>query len=130
MGCKYVLTIRRGHVEKTIAIELASIGPKDRAPMTQAKLLTFSMNDRIAILKIKSFPGAVGFELLRDLNIALAQAGENKCDRLVLDVRSNYGGGLSSVRLMSLLVPDRRLTGYSLTRLGPDHKTPAHWVGH
>jgi C-terminal processing protease CtpA/Prc len=94
--------------------------------MTQAKPLTFSINGRIAILKITSFPGAVGFELLRDLKAALAQAGEKKCDRLVLDLRSNCGGGLSSVRLMSLLVPDRRLIGYSLTRFGRDRKkTPA-----
>ena len=126
LGGKYVLTIRRGNVEKTTAIVLPSIGPKDRPPMTQAKPLTFSMNGRIAILKITSFPGAVGFELMGDLRAALAQAGEKKCDRLVLDLRSNCGGGLSSVRLMSLLVPDRRLIGYSLTRLGRDRKkTPA-----
>jgi C-terminal processing protease CtpA/Prc len=92
--------------------------------MVEAKPLTFSMKARIAVLKVTSFPGAVGFDLLRDLKHALAAFEEKKCDRLIVDLRSNCGGGLSSVRLMSLLVPNRRLIGYSLTRLGRDRKKP------
>jgi C-terminal processing protease CtpA/Prc len=91
--------------------------------MVEAKPLTFSMKARIAVLKVTSFPGAVGFDLLRDLKHALAAFEEKKCDRLIVDLRSNCGGGLSSVRLMSLLVPNRRLIGYSLTRLGRDRKS-------
>ena len=71
-----------------------------------------------------SFPGAVGFDLLRGVQSALASFAESKCDRLIMDLRSNCGGGLSSVRLMSLMVPDRRLIGYSLTRLGRDRGKP------
>jgi C-terminal processing protease CtpA/Prc len=93
--------------------------------MTEAKPLTYSVKDRIAVLKVTSFPGAVGFDLLRDLKNALAVFDDKQCDRLILDLRSNCGGGLSSVRLMSLLVPDRRLIGYSLTRLGRDRKKTA-----
>lgn len=122
LGGKYLLTVRRGHQEQTITVVLPSVGPKDRPPMTEAKPLTFLTDARIAILKVTSFPGAVGFELLRDLKAALAQATANNCDRLILDLRSNCGGGLSSVRLMSLLVPDQRLIGYSLTRLGRDRR--------
>ena len=120
LGGEYRLTIRRADVEKTVTIVLPHVGPKDRPPMTEAKPLTFSIRGRIAILRITSFPGAVGFELLRDVKAAMADAADKKCDRLVLDLRSNCGGGLSSVRLMSLLVPDRRLIGYSLTRVGRD----------
>ena len=90
--------------------------------MVEAKPLTFWTKDRIGVLKVTSFPGAIGFDLLRDLKNALAAFEEKRCDRLVLDLRLNCGGGLSSVRLMSLLVPDRRLIGYSLTRLGRDRK--------
>jgi len=109
-------------IENNVEVTLPDVGPKDRPPMTQAKPLTVSTRDHIGILKVTSFPGAVGFDLLRDLEIALAHFAQQKCDRLILDLRSNCGGGLSSVRLMSLLVPDRRLIGYSLTRLGRDQK--------
>lgn len=90
--------------------------------MTHVNPLIVSTKGRIAILKITSFPGAVGFDLLRGLKSALTHFAEKKCDGLILDLRSNCGGGLSSVRLMSLLVRDRRLIGYSLTRLGRDRK--------
>jgi len=123
LGASYSLTIVREGVERTITVALPGVGPKDRPPMAQASPLTYSANGRIAVLKVTSFPGAVGFDLLRDLKGALASFGEAKCDRLVMDLRSNCGGGLSSIRLMSLLVPDRRLIGYSLTRLGRDRAT-------
>ncbi len=120
LGCEYNMTISRHGTEKVVKIALPAAGPKDRPPMTQAKPLIASTKGRIAVLKVTSFPGTVGFDLLRDLKTALAHFAENKCDRLILDLRSNCGGGLSSVRLMSLLVPDRRLIGYSLTRMGRD----------
>jgi C-terminal processing protease CtpA/Prc len=125
LGGQYRLTVSRDAIEKAIDIELPRVGPKDRPPMTHAKPLSISTHGRIGILKITSFPGAIGFDLLRDLKAALAHFAEKNGDRLILDLRSNCGGGLSSVRLMSLLVPNRRLIGYSLTRLGRDrNKAP------
>lgn len=125
LGSTYTFNVTRNGTEKAANISLPRYGPKDRPPMTEAKPLTYSVEDRIAVLKVTSFPGAVGFDLLRDLKNALAVFDDKQCDRLILDLRSNCGGGLSSVRLMSLLVPDRRLIGYSLTRLGRDRKKKA-----
>jgi C-terminal processing protease CtpA/Prc len=124
LGKCYNFTVLRDGTEKSFAVELPGVGPKDRPPMAQASPLTFSTNGRIGVLKVTSFPGAVGFDLLRGLESALASFAEAKCDRLIMDLRSNCGGGLSSVRLMSLMVPDRRLIGYSLTRLGRDQGKP------
>lgn len=124
LGSEYLFYIRRGNLEKKVTIALPCIGPKDRPPMTEARPLTFSTQGQIAILKVTSFPGAVGFELLREIRTVMTHAAEQKCDRLILDLRSNCGGGLSSIRLMSLLVPDRRLIGYNLTRLGRDRGKP------
>ena len=125
LGSAYALNLARDGVEKTASITLPSCGPKDRPPMTEAKPLTYSVRGQIAVLKVTSFPGAVGFDLLRDLRNALSVFDDKKCNRLILDLRSNCGGGLASVRFMSLLVPDRRLIGYSLTRLGRDRKKKA-----
>jgi C-terminal processing protease CtpA/Prc len=125
LGSTYTMSVTRNGTEKTATISLPRYGPKDRPPMTEAKPLTYSVKDRIAVLKVTSFPGAVGFDLLCDLKNALTVFDDKKCNRLVLDLRSNCGGGLSSVRLMSLLVPDRRFIGYSLTRLGRDRKRSA-----
>lgn len=125
LGGSYTLNLLRNGIEEAAHITLPSRGPKDRPPMTEAKPLTYSVNDGIAVLKVTSFPGAVGFDLLRDLKNALTIFDDKECDRLILDLRSNCGGGLSSVRLMSMLVPDRRLIGYSLTRLGRDRKKNA-----
>jgi C-terminal processing protease CtpA/Prc len=120
LGSSYTFTVSRDGVERNSLVQLPGVGPKDRPPMAQASPLTFSIKGRMAVLKVTSFPGAVGFDLLRDLKIALATFADAKCDRLIMDLRSNCGGGLSSIRLMSLLVPDRRFIGYSLTRLGRD----------
>jgi C-terminal processing protease CtpA/Prc len=125
LGSIYTLSVVRNGVEATANVSLPRHGPKDRPPMTEAKPLTYSVKDRMAVLKVTSFPGAVGFDLLRDLKNALAVLEDKQCNRLILDLRSNCGGGLSSVRLMSLLVPDHRLIGYSLTRLGRDRQKRA-----
>ena len=42
------------------------------------------------------------------------------CSRLIIDLRGNLGGFVGSLRLMSLLTPDRLPIGYSLTRKGQD----------
>jgi carboxyl-terminal processing protease len=38
------------------------------------------------------------------------------CDRLIVDLRGNTGGGIGGLRLMSYLTPDKRPVGYSLTK--------------
>lgn len=121
-GQTYDLCVSRAGTKRAVRISLPSHGPKDRPPMTEATPLTFSTDGRLATLQITSFPGAIGFSLMSDLKNAIASIREKKCDRLIVDLRANCGGGLSSVRLMSLLVPDRRLIGYSLTRRGRDEK--------
>lgn len=126
LGSTCRLTVSSGGSEKIVSVSLPGVGPKDRPPMVEARPLTFRTKDRVAILKVTSFPGAIGFDLLHGVDEALSTFREKKCDRLILDLRSNCGGGLSSVRLMSLLVPDRRLIGYSLTRAGRDRGEPAN----
>lgn len=44
--------------------------------MSQAKPLNVSTKGRIGVLKVTSFPGAVGFDLLRDVKAALTHFAE------------------------------------------------------
>jgi C-terminal processing protease CtpA/Prc len=59
------------------------------------------------------FPGVLGMDVARDINRAVADL---ECDRLVIDLRGNTGGGIGCLRLMSHMCPDRRGVGYSLGR--------------
>jgi C-terminal processing protease CtpA/Prc len=52
-------------------------------------------------------------DVARDMSRAVAEMG---CDRLIVDLRGNTGGGIGCLRLMSLLCADRRGVGYSLGR--------------
>ncbi len=65
-------------------------------------------------LKVNMFPGLVGIDVSRDIDRAVASFRD--CDRLVIDLRGNSGGGVGCLRLMSYLTPDRIPVGYSLTR--------------
>jgi C-terminal processing protease CtpA/Prc len=59
------------------------------------------------------FPGVLGIDVARDLSRAVS---ELNCERLVIDLRGNTGGGIGCLRLMSHLCPDRRGVGYSVGR--------------
>lgn len=76
---------------------------------------------RLGVIRVATFPGAAGFDFGLRLDQIVAQLKAADCDRLVVDLRGNPGGGLGSLRVMSYLVPDRRPTGYSLTRKGKQH---------
>jgi len=68
----------------------------------------------IGYIKIRIFPGAVGIDLAADIDRAVAEI--SGCDRLILDLRGNTGGGIGGMRMMSYLTPDKIPIGYSLTR--------------
>lgn len=49
-----------------------------------------------------------------DIDKAVAEIDD--CDRLILDLRGNTGGGIGGLRMMSYLTADKVPVGYSLTR--------------
>jgi C-terminal processing protease CtpA/Prc len=69
--------------------------------------------DSTGLLKVSMFPGIVGIDVAASVSAA---ARELACDRLIIDLRGNTGGGLGSLRVMSHLCPDRRGVGHSVTR--------------
>jgi C-terminal processing protease CtpA/Prc len=96
-------------------IEVSVPDPKSKKhPVVIPKLIsTQRLEAGIGYLKVSMFPGVVGIEIARDITRAVEELA---CDRLIIDLRGNTGGGMGCLRLMSLMVPDRRPVGYSLTR--------------
>jgi C-terminal processing protease CtpA/Prc len=70
--------------------------------------------DGIGWLKVTKFPGAVGVDIAKQIDDAISQL--SGCNRLIVDLRGNAGGGLAFLRVMSYLTPDRVPVGYSVTR--------------
>jgi carboxyl-terminal processing protease len=84
-------------------------------PVVVAKsVLCSQLPGGIGWLKVSMFPGAVGVDLAKMLDIAFAHMKDST--RLILDLRGNTGGGIGGLRLMSYLTPGKIEVGYSLTR--------------
>jgi C-terminal processing protease CtpA/Prc len=77
-------------------------------------VLCSQLPDGIGWLKVTMFPGAVGIDLAKWLDLAFAHLKEST--RLIVDLRGNTGGGIGGLRLMSYLTADKKEVGYSLTR--------------
>jgi carboxyl-terminal processing protease len=77
-------------------------------------VLCSQLPDGIGWLKVTMFPGAVGIDLAKMFDTAVAHLKDST--RLIVDLRGNTGGGIGGLRLMSYLTPGKKEVGYSLTR--------------
>jgi C-terminal processing protease CtpA/Prc len=77
-------------------------------------VLCSQLPDGVGWLKVTMFPGAVGIDLAKMFDAAIAHLKDST--RLIVDLRGNTGGGIGGLRLMSYLTPGRKEVGYSLTR--------------
>lgn len=103
-------------VPKEVKLELKT--PKAKysdCPYAEPKSVVFKqIEPGIGYLKVSMFPGIIGVDFAHDVDQAMAEL--RNCERLVIDLRGNPGGGIGALRLMSYLTPDRVPVGYSLTR--------------
>jgi hypothetical protein len=109
----------RKKVPKGLAARFQYCQPNECAPAytqpTDAGDVLFSrLTDGIGWLKVTKFPGAVGVDIAKQIDLAIQEL--NDCDRLIIDLRGNAGGGLAFLRVMSYLTPERIPVGYSVTR--------------
>lgn len=115
LGERYEIVIRRPD-GTTVSPTLAVPRPKDkRQPVVvpDQVVTATKLPDGIGLLRVSMFPGVLGMDVARDMTEAVDDMG---CDRLIVDLRGNTGGGIGCLRLMSLLCDDRRGVGYSLGR--------------
>src|SRR5712692_2894581 len=104
--------------KRQVAIEVPNRAAKDRPPMIEPRSLTHRMlAPDTGLVKVATFPGAVGQSFARGLDAAIRDLNDHGVQRLIVDIRGNIGGGLGSLRLMSYLCSGKVEIGYSLTRL-------------
>jgi hypothetical protein len=109
----------RKKVPKGLAARFQYCQPSECAPAyTQptdgGDVLFSKVAHGVGWLKVTKFPGTVGVDIANKIDGAIQEL--NGCDRLIVDLRGNAGGGLAFLRVMSYLTPERIPVGYSVTR--------------
>ena len=114
---KFSVAAPDGTAARQIVIEVpARKGNKDLPPILPPKSISSSMIEPgVGLLRITWFPGAMGLGFSKELDGAITGLKAQGCDRLIVDLRGNIGGGLGFARLASYLCPDKVAIGYSLT---------------
>lgn len=121
LGGKHELRIRgiASGETRSVAVEIPNRAAKDRPPMIEPKSVSYgTAGPGIGVIRVASFPGAVGLDFARSLDAAVSGLKQQGCARLIVDLRGNIGGGLGSLRLMSYLCSGRLPIGYSMSREG------------
>jgi len=115
MGTTASVAVKKANQsEATVSITIPN--PRTRKqPYAEPRAVSHrKLDGNIGYLKATIFPGLLGIDVSRDLDAAFAALSD--CDRLIVDLRGNLGGGLGLLRLMSHLTPGRIPIGYSVTR--------------
>jgi len=95
-------------------LNIPSPRSKNHPVIVPKAVLCSQLPDGVGWLKVTMFPGAVGIDLAKMFDTAIAHLKDST--RLIVDLRGNTGGGIGGLRLMSYLTPGKKEVGYSLTR--------------
>ena len=88
--------------------------PAFTQPSEAGDVMISKVADGVGWLKVTKFPGAIGIDIAKQIDHAIHEL--TGCERLIIDLRGNAGGGLAFLRVMSYLTPERLPVGYSVTR--------------
>jgi carboxyl-terminal processing protease len=115
LGEAYSFTVRRPNGSTTEpTVEVPGSNERKRPIVVPDQVVTASkLDDGTGLIRVSMFPGVLGMDVARDMSRAVADLD---ADRLIIDLRGNTGGGIGCLRLMSLMCPDRRGVGYSVSR--------------
>jgi carboxyl-terminal processing protease len=84
-------------------------------PIVRPRLVSWSKPEPgIGYLKVTGFPGQIGIDVAKEIDQAISEF--RGCDRLIIDLRGNPGGGAGGLRLMSYMTPGKIPVGYSITQ--------------
>ena len=115
LGETYSFTVRRrDRTTASATVTIPGSKEKQRPIVVPDQVVNASkLPDGTGMIRVSMFPGVLGMDVARDISRAIR---ELSCERLVIDLRGNTGGGIGCLRLMSHLCPDRRGVGYSVSR--------------
>ncbi|HEU4687068.1 MAG TPA: S41 family peptidase [Vicinamibacterales bacterium] len=115
LGESYEIAVRKPDGSSTRAtLAIPGSREKKRPIVVPDQVVSARKLDaQVGYIRVSMFPGVLGMDVARDISRAVAELG---CDRLVVDLRGNTGGGIGCLRLMSHLCADRRGVGYSVGR--------------
>src|SRR5260370_12671718 len=100
--------------KRQVAIEVPNRAAKDRPPMIEPRSLSHRMlAPDTGLVKVATFPGAVGQSFARGLDAAIRDLKNHGVQRLIVYIRGNIGGGVGSLLLLSYLCPGEEGMGYS-----------------
>ena len=102
----------------TVRIEVARPKGKKLHFIEPTLVESKRLDPDLGYMKIAMFPGTIGVDVANQISAAAAELEGTK--GLVLDLRGNTGGGVGSLRVMSLLTAIKIPVGFSLRR---------HWDG-
>jgi carboxyl-terminal processing protease len=100
--------------QQTVKVQLPMPKSEDTSGYRAEAGTRERLSDEIGLLKVAMFPGAIGIDVAKDIDRGIASL--DGCNRLIVDLRGNTGGGIGGLRLMSYLTPGKLEVGYSLTR--------------
>ncbi|MDA2926958.1 S41 family peptidase [Acidobacteria bacterium AH-259-G07] len=113
-GSTSLIVRKRDGKEKRISLEIPKFESSKR-PFAMPRPALWSLRESgIGYLKVNMFPGVVGIDVAKDIDRAISDF--RGCERLIIDLRGNSGGGIGGLRLMSYLTPHKVPVGYSLSR--------------
>jgi len=115
LGTAYAFNVRRpDRSTARVTVDVPGSKEKKRPIVVPDQVVTATKLDcRMSLIRVSMFPGVLGMDVARDISRAVADLAT---DRLIVDLRGNTGGGIGCLRLMSLMCPDRRGVGYSISR--------------
>jgi len=100
--------------QQTVKVQLPVPKSKTHPVNSPETVHAERLSDEIGLLKVAMFPGVIGIDVAKGIDRAIESL--DGCNRLIVDLRGNTGGGIGGLRLMSYLTPEKLEVGYSLTR--------------
>jgi C-terminal processing protease CtpA/Prc len=105
-----------GRAKEIVIVVPKMKGARQRPPMVEPKsLIHAKIGQGIGLLKIAHFPGAMGMRFAKALDHVVSDLKQQKCERLIVDLRGNVGGSLGFAHLASYMCPGQMAIGHSLT---------------
>ena len=109
-----IVVLKRDGRQTSVKVSVPAPKLKNHPVSHPQPVLFRKLDGGMGLLRVTMFPGIVGIDFARDIDRAFEQLD---CDRLIVDMRGNTGGGIGGLRLMSYLTPLKIPVGYSLSRV-------------